>query len=139
MLTIGNLYDLARTRYDEAKILLANHKPEGAVYLCGYALELMLKRHIVSILEWDGYPETDAEFKGLQSYKVHELDKLLKLAGLEKKIQADSGVFARWQIAKRWNSEIRYQVIGKTTESEAHETIEQTRRTINFIIKHSNP
>lgn len=134
MLTAQNLYDLAKSRYDEAKILLDNHKPDGAVYLCGYAMELILKWKIIKTLEWDGYPEYRREFEGYTSFKVHNLDILLRLSGLEKKIQADNGAFARWQIARTWNSEYRYREIGAISEEEAKDIIEATKQTINFTL-----
>lgn len=135
MISNQKLYDLAKSRYDESKILLTNHRPDGAVYLCGYALELILKQRIVKTLDWDGYPETKKEFEYYKSFKVHDLDVLLRLCGLEKKIQADNTIFALWQIAKGWNSEIRYREIGKVPESEASGIIEATRKIINFVLR----
>jgi hypothetical protein len=133
MLKDQDLHDIAKCRYEEAKILLASNKPDGAVYLCGYAMELILKRHIVKILQWDGYPETNAEFSNYKSFKVHNLDDLLKLAGLEKKIRSDTIAFARWQIVKIWNSEIRYKKVGSMSNSDAQDIINATRDTINSI------
>jgi hypothetical protein len=137
MLDSGGLYKLAKFRFEEARVLLANNKPDGAVYLCGYALELILKRHIVLTLNWDGYPDTKSEFdqRGLSSFKVHKLDNLLYLAGLEKRMKADTQALARWQTAQTWNSEIRYKAPGSLTQSEASRIIEATRHTINFILK----
>lgn len=134
MITKKDLYDLAKSRFDEAKILQVNNKPEGAIYLCGYALELILKRKIVEVLDWDGYPDTDPEFKGLGSFKVHDLEKLLILAGLEKKMRADNDIWAKWQIASVWDSEMRYKPIGKMSDAEALVVIEATRQVINFIL-----
>lgn len=134
MLTGKNLYDLAKCRYDEARILLTNHKADGAVYLCGYAVELILKRRIVKVLDWDGYPENSNEFDNYRSFKVHDLDVLLRLSGLEKKIQADDVTYARWQIARTWDSEIRYKEIGKVSELEAKDIINATRDIVNFIL-----
>lgn len=87
MIKAQQLYDIAKCRYEEAGILLVNKKADGAVYLCGYSLELILKYKIVKVLNWDGYPENSNEFKGYQSFKVHNLDVLLKLSGLEKKFK----------------------------------------------------
>jgi hypothetical protein len=134
MITGPELYKLAKSRFDEAQILLNEHRPDGAVYLCGYALELILKRSIVAMLEWDGYPETEKEFKNYRSFKVHDLDVLLRLSGLEKKIQSDNTVYAKWQIAHTWNSEIRYKKIGTTSEIEAGDTLDATRVIVNFIL-----
>lgn len=135
MLTIINLYDLAKSRYEEAKILLVQNKPDGAVYLCGYALELILKRRITLHLDWDGYPDTRTEFENYRSFKIHDLSVLLKLSGFEKKIQFDNTMYAKWQIASSWDSEIRYKQLGKVSNSEAQDIINATRDIINFILR----
>jgi len=135
MLVSADLYKLAKCRYDEAKILLHNHKADGAVYLCGYALELILKQRIVKVLDWDGYPENNKEFEKYKSFRIHDLDILLHLSGLERKIKADNTVYANWQIASRWNSEIRYRTIGQISEQEARDTIDATKIVVNFILE----
>jgi len=134
MLSRQMLYNLARCRFDEANVLLKNHKPEGAVYLCGYAIELMLKRKIVQLLDWDGYPDSGSEFDGKASFKVHRLDTLLHFSGLEKKLRADNILYARWQIASTWDSEIRYKEIGKVSESEARDILQASREVLNYIL-----
>lgn len=75
MLSTDDLYSLAKCRFDEAKILANNEKPDGASYLCGYALELILKRQITLHLNWvDGFPESDKEFSKKTSFKTHDLN-----------------------------------------------------------------
>ncbi len=133
MFSKQNLYDLAKCRYEEAKILLGNNKQDGAVYLCGYAIELMLKRRIVHVLDWDGFPETRPEFEGKQTFKVHNLGMLLHLSGLEKKLQADTTLYAKWQIAGTWDSEIRYKQVGNVSSSDAQNVIDASRDILNFI------
>lgn len=135
MLSSQTLYDLAKCRFDEAEILLANQKPDGAVYLSGYAVELMLKRRIVHVLDWDGFPDSNSEFEQKKSFRIHKLDTLLHFSGLEKKLKADNALFARWQIASTWDSEIRYREIGKMTEDEARDVVEASRDILNFILR----
>lgn len=134
MISPTDLYDIAKSRFEEAKLLNTAGKFEGAVYLCGYALELMLKRYIVLNLSWDGYPETSKEFESFKTFKTHDLDVLLRLAGLEKKIQIDKSVYAAWQTAKLWKSEIRYKKVGSVVEKDAENTIEATRTVINNLL-----
>lgn len=133
MISADELYALAKCRFDECKILRDKGKPDGAVYLCGYSLELILKRHIVMTLNWDGFPDTTSEFKNLLSFKTHNLDVLLSLAGLEKQIREDDEIFAYWQRASTWNSEIRYKKVGDITQSQAVDIIEATRFLLNYI------
>jgi len=132
MLTEDKLYKISKSRFAEAKILRDSDMSDGAIYLCGYALELILKRHIVKRLQWDGYPEGQ-DFKKFQTYKTHDLDILLKLAGLEKFINSDIERLADWQIAKGWNSEIRYNDIGSTTPEDCKKIIESIRKTLNLV------
>lgn len=135
MIASKKLYELAKSRYDESKILLKNKKLDGAVYLCGYAIELMLKKRIVDLLDWDGYPDSNAEFKEYKSFKVHDLDVLLALSGLEKTFQKNTIIFAKWQIARTWDPETRYKEVGKLLETEAQDIIDATRDILNFIVQ----
>ncbi len=52
---------------------------DGAVYLSGYAVELTIKARICKTLKWPGFPETNNEWKDLQSSKTHKLEVLLLL------------------------------------------------------------
>lgn len=137
MLAPSDLYTLAKSRYDEANILLTNHRIEGAVYLAGYALELILKRRIVVLHDWDTYPEKLKDFKDkkVMSFMVHDLDVLLSLSGLEKRLKSDTALYAKWQIANTWNSELRYSEIGKISETEARSIIQNTKDVINFVLR----
>lgn len=137
MLSSDDLYKLAKCRYEEAKVLAKNNKPDGATYLCGYALELILKRRISLHLDWsDGYPENNNDFNKKQSFKTHDLGDLLHLSGLEQKIKKDVSMFAYWQIAKTWQVEQRYKRVGEKNESEMSSIIDATREVLNWIIKH---
>lgn len=135
MLQGRTIFELAQARYRESLILLENNKPDGAVYLCGYALELILKYRIVKTLDWDGYPDTEEEFRPYRSFRIHGLDTLLHLSGLEKKIRSDNTIYARWQIASTWNSEIRYKALGRVSTLEAKRIIQATRDVILYMLK----
>lgn len=137
MLSADELYKIARSRFNEARVLASNDHPDGAVYLCGYALELILKRKIVLLLNWEGYPENNAEFKeyGLWSFKTHALGDLLHLCGLERDLLEDTEVEASWRKAKNWDSQNRYRRIDDIDVDEATSTIEATRRVVNWILK----
>jgi hypothetical protein len=135
MLSIQTLFDIAKCRIEDAKVLASNKRPDGAVYLCGYALEMVLKRRIAMILDWGGYPETRAEFDDYKSFKIHDLDILLRLSGFERKLQANTVMYAKWQIASNWDSEIRYKQIGNVSDADAKDIINATRDIANFILK----
>ena len=87
MLTRAELLKIAEARLKDAEVLFNSKRYDGAIYLCGYAVEVALKARICSTLRWNGYPMTSNEFKNFQSFKTHSLDVLLSLSGVESKIK----------------------------------------------------
>ncbi len=122
MIAIQELKKIASARLKDAKILYKANRFDGAFYLSGYAVELTLKTKICKILKWSGFPSTNSEFQGLQSFKTHSLDLLLKLSGQESRIKI--GHLADWSIVVKWDSEKRYSIIGTVTKNEAFDMIE---------------
>ena len=117
MLSTADLTSLARARLKDAKVLLSRKRYEGAVYLCGYAVEIALKARVVKTLKWTGFPETSNEFAGLQSLKSHDLDVLLSLSGWEPKIRTK--LLAEWSAISQWDPTLRYQRLGNITGPQA--------------------
>lgn len=113
MLTAANLKALARARLADAEALLRSRRSDGAAYLCGYVVELALKARICRTLRWAGFPEKRSDFDGLQSFKTHDLDVLLRLSGREQYIKVN--LFPEWTVVSQWNPEARYQPIGTVT------------------------
>jgi hypothetical protein len=101
-LKIIELKELSKERLDDAQALYDAGRNGGAMYICGYAVEMGLKYKICEILGWDEYP-TDGNYK---SFKTHNLEVLLHLSGVEKKIKKD--FLDRWSIVLKWNAEYRY-------------------------------
>jgi HEPN domain-containing protein len=108
---------VAQARLEDAKVLLAGKRYDGAIYLCGYAVELGLKARICRALKWQGYPASKKEFEGLQSFKTHDLDLLLRLAGREQMIKTT--YLAEWSAVAQWNPGARYQPVGTATAADA--------------------
>ena len=123
MISIRELKKIASARLKDAEILFQGKRYDGAVYLCGYAVELILKAKICKTLNWTDFPSSNSEFQGLQSFKTHRLDLLLSLSGQEGKIKAT--YFADWSIVASWDSETRYSIIGTVTEIDAFNMIEE--------------
>ena len=88
MLTIAELRKIAKARLDDAEVLLQARRYDGAIYLCGYAVEVALKARICRTLHWEGFPETANEFRDYQSFRTHDLTVLLHLSGVEQRILA---------------------------------------------------
>jgi HEPN domain-containing protein len=119
MLVTKQLLEIARARILDAKILLEAKRFHGAMYLCGYAVEVRLKWRICKTLGWKEFPEKDGEFKGLGTFKTHDLDVLLRLSGTEALVKRR--YFAEWSQVAQWDPEVRYKPIGTATKPDAQQ------------------
>lgn len=127
VLTRKVLLKIIQARIDDADALHAAARYDGAIYLCGYAIELALKRRICMTLRWAGFPATNAEFKNYQSLKTHDLDVLLRLSGYEKRIKKDPVTFAAWSDVGSWDPEARYKPIGSASPADAQKVINSAK------------
>ena len=84
----SELGNIARARLRDAEVLLAARRYDGAVYLCGYSVEIALKARICRALGWSEFSETRRDFEGYQSLRTHRLDVLLHFSGAETRIKA---------------------------------------------------
>ena len=100
MLKPKDLRKIARSRLTDARALLRSRRYDGAVYLCGYGIELALNARICKTLHWPGFPATRKEFEGLISFKIHDLDMLLRLSGIETKIR--TRFLTDWSVVVQW-------------------------------------
>ena len=55
MLDRKDIKAIAKARLKDAQVLLRGNRFDGAIYLCGYAIELALKARICQTLKWGGY------------------------------------------------------------------------------------
>jgi hypothetical protein len=131
MLARADLRRIARTRLRDAEVLFRGRRYDGAVYLCGYAVEIAIKARICATLGWAGFPEKGKEFEGLQSFKTHGLDALLHLSGREAAIRARHQ--PEWSVVVTWDPESRYSLPGTATRASAHSMVEATRRLMRVL------
>ena len=131
MIQKNELKKIARARIKDADILLSSRRYDGAIYLCGYAIELALKARICSTLKWSGYPESNKEFKDYNSFRTHDLDVLLHLSG--KGVFIKTNCFAEWSAVVGWSPSSRYQIIGTTKRSDVKSMIDATKILIKNI------
>jgi HEPN domain-containing protein len=124
MLTRQELQKIARARLQDAEALYQSSRYDSSIYLCGYAIEIGLKCKICGTLRWKNFPP-DGSFHGLQSFKTHSLDVLLKLSGVEDKIKKN--FMAHWSIVAKWDPEARYEKVGSATKQRAKLMIEATK------------
>ena len=117
MNSVQEIRNLADKRLEEANLLLQNGFHEGAFYLAGYAVELMLKARICKHLDMDDFYTRPLK-SGKQAFFTHDLEQLLTLSGSRKRLEMDidpvtgtnSTLFANWQTICKWNEEKRYEL-----------------------------
>lgn len=125
MIKISDIRQMAKNRLEDSEVLYKARRYDGSYYLCGYVIELGLKYKICETLDWDGYFETNSEFKGYNSFKTHDLDILLRLSGIETTIK--SKVLVYWSIVRLWNPEKRYQPIGNIKPIDTKEMLKSSK------------
>jgi len=133
MLTSSDLKGLARARLKDAEALLMAGRFDGAAYLCGYAVEVALKGRIVKTLRWKGFAEFDQDFKGLGSFKSHDLEMLLYLSGWEDKMRS-TRFLPEWSNVAEWNPESRYERPGSVTPGEAKSMIDAAAKVMRVLL-----
>ena len=131
MIARTELRKLAQARLKDAEILCQHGRYAGAVYLCGYAVELALKARICHTLKWSEFPETPKEMQHYRSFIVHNLDVLLHLSGREEQIKTRH--FTAWSIVAKWDPELRYQPIRQTTRQDAVEMLLATATLVRAL------
>ncbi len=112
---------IARARLKDAEALFDARRYEGAAYVCGYAVELALKHRICMRLDWNEYPP----LRRLNNFKTHDLNILVLLAGVEKKV--NTSLLSEWSAVSWWNSEIRYKPARSFASNEVRLMIESTK------------
>jgi len=131
VISIADLLAIAQARLEDAKVLLANGRIDGAGYLCGYGVELALKARISRTLDWDGFPEKRAEFENLATFKTHKLDVLLALSGQERRIKTDH--FIEWSAVATWDPEVRYRAVGQAESAEVELMIASAQTLVGVL------
>lgn len=134
MATRNQLKNLALLRRREAQVLFQANLHDGARYLAGYVVELALKARICRLLDFEEYPDT-GDFRRL--YATHDLDQLLKLSGLSRKMSLqEDALFKSWSVAALWKPERRYDVPGSTKREDIQDILNAVDKVLTWIKKH---
>ena len=111
------LQEISRLRKREAAALLKAKHFAGAYYLTGYAVECALKAAIAKQTKRHDFPDKEVA----QRAYVHNLEQLLKLAGLERALDADmehsKSLELNWTVVKDWKETCRYLVTIAETDA----------------------
>ena len=104
---------LAELRAKESGALARNKNEAGAFYLSGYAVECALKACIAKEARRHEFPP---KVDYVRRVYTHDLEELLRLAGLEKQLETDAkanqSLGINWGVVKRWSEETRYKASG---------------------------
>ena len=115
----NHFQQLADVRIDEASVLLAQGKNDGAYYLAGYAVECGLKACIAKLSNQYDFPPKPRFINDCYS---HDIDKLVNTAGLTQQRNADNAadpvLDANWTIVENWTEQSRYE---RKTQAEARQ------------------
>jgi HEPN domain-containing protein len=131
MIPRTDLRNIARARLRDSEALFDRGRYDGAIYLCGYAIEVALKARICRTLNWPGFPSTRAEFSDYQSFRTHSLDVLLTLTGIEPRVKLRYP--REWSVVATWDPEMRYRSIGTASRRDALEMIESARTLLRVL------
>ena len=123
VINVEGLGILAKERLEDAKTLYIARRYQGAVYICGYAIEFGLKKKICKTLGRDEYPD-------VKDLKTHKLDTLLIFSGVEKMISTQYK--AEWSLVKKWDPEQRYST-NPVSEADANSMIKATETLLGFL------
>jgi hypothetical protein len=132
MITIAEFQRIAEARIEDAEILCRSGRYDGAIYLCGYAVEIALKARICKTLTWKGYPSTKKEFENYQTFKTHNLDVLLSLSAVESEIKTN--LLAEWSAVATWDPKVRYEPIGSANKQDVEFMIESAKALLGVIL-----
>lgn len=131
MISTRDLRTVGRARLRDAQVLLEAKRFDGSFYLCGYAVELVLKARICRTLRWPGFPESAQDFKGFHLLRTHDLEILLRFSGAEGRLK--SKYLAEWSVVLKWNPEKRYQAIGQLTSQDAGDMVTCVERLLTIL------
>jgi hypothetical protein len=111
----------------DAKCLHEAGRFQGAIYLCGYALECRLKFFICAFRGMPYLTEGEARSLG------HDLDKSLDAAGLKESLfKSEDLRVAFLRITRQWSTDIRY--LGSTRDDRDSESfLRDTRALLRWL------
>ncbi len=132
MIALTDLRKTAREHLRLAGILHKNRAYDGAVYHCGYAVEIALKARICRTLRWTGFPSTGKEFQNFKSLQTHNLETLLTFSGVRGRVTLT--LSTEWSQVIKWTPEQRYDPVGTQTMASSGDMIAATRKILRALL-----
>ncbi|AGA31404.1 HEPN domain-containing protein [Singulisphaera acidiphila] len=115
MVNQEDLQQMTEERIKDAKVLIRGKRWEFAYYTAGYAVECALKSCLLARMVQTGWV-FDEKNKNVEACRVHELIKLIDIAGLRnelnKRLETSASVGDRfvthWAVVSEWKVTSRY-------------------------------
>lgn len=135
----ADIIKIANERLVDADYLYLYGRYDGAYYMAGYAIELLLKARVCKTLDIDNFFDDRImkQIKYPKTFKNHDIDQLLILSGLYKKwtqVLSKPKYIKAWSKVGEWNETSRY-LTGKTA-LEVQKFLSSVRIIEKWIKKH---
>ena len=133
----ADLQQIAGIRLQDARLLLANNRYEGAYYIIGYAVECGLKACIARQTRRSDFPDR----KTVNESYSHNLEQLVRVAGLQRPLRqeasADRAFEVNWSLVKDWSEESRYQRRSQREAEDLYKTVaDRQHGVLRWIRRH---
>jgi HEPN domain-containing protein len=125
--TPAELKKIAGARLQDAEALFDAGRYDGALYMCGYVVEIALKARICRCLKWSDFPSG----RGGERLKVHDFEMLLNFSGQDAKIKAR--YMLEWSYVSNWSPDMRHRPVGSTTAAEVRDMIAFSKTLLRVI------
>lgn len=130
-----SIHALAMQRLEEAKVLSNSGFHDGAFYMVGYSVELMLKSRIAELLQIpdlydNNRPKTgDSMGKFVSTLKSHDLKFLIRVSGLHTKFEIEKAgnqtiMNCNSLLFEKWDENCRYLPCGHCDANDIEKLIE---------------
>ena len=137
----ADIQALADVKLKEAECLFNNGFYNGAYYLGGYAVELLLKAKVCKTLKIDDFFASKGSKPGkpemYKQFRVHDYTQLLILSGIYPDFEAELANVAfkkHWSLVSAWNEGTRY--LTEKTSTDAQDFLTSLNEIVTWIKKH---
>ena len=136
MIDLSDFEDVARARLKDAIVLTIGDRYDGAIYLCGFAVEIAFKIKISKENQLTQFPETDAEFKSfpVNKIKTHSLVHLRSLSPwIDKNLKINRNHQKRFDLIRNnWDVGHRYK---KLSGVDIQPTCQELIEAVDYLLK----
>jgi HEPN domain-containing protein len=122
MISRVELRRVARARLADAEALAKAGRYDGAVYLCGYAVEIGLKCRICRTLKWADFPTTAGS-----SSRIRASGHTISASCCDSPDENWTSRRSSWLNGRRvktWSPDVRYKAVGSATGPHARAMIQ---------------